>query len=214
MTIWGPYSEIRDAMTGQYLLYRSPHPSPVSESHEPILKDPVSLFLTEILKPARISSTIVRGETNGRRASDVPSESVIRASVAMMDNDVLRKVRAAENNLEAISILEQYDPRFGDMGRTDDGFLRYFRQAERQRNSKKPGPQPSQDRVKARVFIHANMDRLRPLLFEPNTKKRRKSRTEAARLISLEAFECPKVLPSVTRTLREDYPYKRRTHPA
>src|SRR5688572_30329724 len=136
-TAFGPYSECHDSDKQRYLLSKtigSAHEesgatSLIKESSTPILKEPVSLLLNAILKPRRLLAT----STAITSTSQVPDHSVVRAAIAMMDETVIRMVRAAKSDLEAITILALYDPRFEDWGEPQevrDHILRYFRLTE------------------------------------------------------------------------------------
>jgi hypothetical protein len=136
-TVFGPYWECHDSEKQLYLLYKtfgsakdnSQTTALVKESSAPILKEPVSLLLNEVMKPRRIFAT----PTLITSSSQTPDDSVIRAAIAMMDETVVRVVRAAKSDVEAIIILALYDPRFEDWGQPQevrDHILRYFRPPE------------------------------------------------------------------------------------
>src|SRR6266568_1817002 len=113
-TVWGPYWETYNSKTGQYFLFKSPNPNPIKQSHVPLLKESVSILLNELLKPRKIQGTPVSGLDRG--SNETPDESVIKPTIATMSEEVVRKVKAASDNREALAILAlNEDLRFGDL---------------------------------------------------------------------------------------------------
>jgi len=152
-TIWGPYWEESDPKTGQYLLFRQPNPEAIKQSQAPLLKEPVSILLDELLKPMVINGT--SSPIIGSRSKDTRNRSVINAAIAMMDEEIVRKVRAAGDSREALVILSLYDPRFGDGWDSEQWcvqLLTYFgwrpggKVWRHSRGRKRPGP-PSAKRA-------------------------------------------------------------------
>jgi hypothetical protein len=175
------------------------------------------VLLNELLKPSRIIGTPILGHHHGM--NDTPDESVVKAAIAMMDEEVLGKVKAASDNQEALAILAlNEDLRFGDLaecGALCDKLLGYIRPAipPQPRERKRPGRHASLQRVEIRQHIEGRMEVYGRLLYEKRTKFRRKKRTEAAKQICMALYETDnlKLHPMIRIVLREDYPYKRRT---
>jgi hypothetical protein len=116
------------------------------------LKEPVSLLLNEILKPRGILAT----PSVITSSSLTPDHSVIRAAIAMMDEPVVRMVREAQTNVEAITILALYDPRFEDWAQPEevrDHILWYFRLTENGSNNSEEQRQPEGEPGRIRVIL-------------------------------------------------------------
>jgi hypothetical protein len=156
---WGPYTQAFEPLTSQYFLFRDPDPEPIRQSRNPILKEPVSLFLSEVLKPLNIESTAVAGLSKDSK----PNESVIKAAIAMMDEEIIGKVRSAAEQRTALTILSFYDPRFCEGLDSQEWcmrLLKYFNlqsgsNSSKPRTRKRPGPH-SPKRAAIWDYIHSH----------------------------------------------------------
>ena len=161
--VWGPYFEAYDSNTRQYLLFKSPHPSPIKQSQTPALKEHVSVLLNELLKPLTISGTPVAGFDQG--PNEIANESVIKAAIASIDEEVRWRVKAADSNEEALSILAlSEDLRFADLRDCDplrDKLLSYLRvNVNHSSEIERPGPVGSEETALIRTYFGKNENRI------------------------------------------------------
>jgi hypothetical protein len=149
---WGPYTQSYDGRTGEYSLFRDPDSNPVQRSLKPILKEPVSLFLSELIKPNIVLSTPITGLSKDPK----PDKSAIGAAIAMMDQEIIRKVRSARDDRTALAILSLYDRRFGDIPDSEEWRVRLLQYFNLQSDSspKRPGPH-SPKREAIWEYIHS-----------------------------------------------------------
>jgi hypothetical protein len=165
---WGPYTQSYDKRTGEYSLFRDADPNSIQQSLNPILKEPVSLFLSEVLKPSTVLSTPVAGLSKDRK----PDKSVIGAAIAMMDQEVIRKVRSARDDRMALAILSLYDRRFGDIPDSEEWrvrLLQYFK-LQSASPSKRPGPQSPK---RAAIWEYIDSRDIGPSLRKSNSLRSR-----------------------------------------